>query len=78
MKRIKCKVCGKRFKPTADKRYTTIKSESPLQALTTPAKTIECFDCPQCGCQIMVNIREENVLAGLDLAHDETEAHNED
>ena len=32
-----------------------------LAVLTKPSKIFEAFDCPRCGCQNIVNIREEEV-----------------
>ncbi len=54
---MKCKVCGKRFRPTAEMRYLATENLAPLSVLTAVAKTYECFDCPKCGCQNFVNIR---------------------
>lgn len=46
---MKCKICGKRFKLTKDRLYHVPKLFG---------QCIECTDCPRCGCQIMLNIRE--------------------
>ena len=54
---MKCKVCGMRFTPNAEKRYLATERLAPLASLTTAAKVYECFDCPRCGCQNFVNIR---------------------
>ena len=32
-----------------------------LAVLTKPSKIFEAFDCPRCGCQNIVNIREQAV-----------------
>lgn len=57
MKR-KCKVCGKRFKLEKSNRYEVVKNPVGLQVLTQSSTTYEAFDCPVCGCQNIVGIRE--------------------
>lgn len=57
MKKIKCKVCKTRFAGTKENLYLATEKTAVLGALTTPAKTFECFDCPKCGCQNAVNTR---------------------
>ena len=57
---MKCKVCGKKFGLTADKRYEVVKRPTGLACLTVSPVTYEAFDCPHCGCQNVVNVREEN------------------
>lgn len=59
---MKCKVCGKRFRPTKEKIYLAKGRTSLADVFKAPAPTMECFDCPKCGCQIMANIREEKVI----------------
>lgn len=52
---MKCKVCNKRFKPLAENRYE-VATLAPAGLLGV--QTVECFDCPRCGCQNVVNVRE--------------------
>ena len=70
---MKCKVCGKKFKLTADKRYEVVKRPVGFSCLTTAPVTYEAFDCPHCGCQNVVNVREENynTFTSTDEAEDE-------
>lgn len=35
-----------------------------MNVLVEGQKAYECFDCPECGCQNIVNIREGGVLNG--------------
>lgn len=56
---MKCKICGKRFIPKTGKVYRVKESVGVIASLATPAKTIECVDCPRCGVQHMLNIRED-------------------
>lgn len=62
MKKIKCGVCGKRFVPDKEQRYTAGKVSAGLSRLTTPYTYYDAFDCPQCGCQIIVGVREETSI----------------
>lgn len=55
--KIKCKVCGKRFKPNKENVCLATEQVSFMQTLTTVAKTYEVIDCPRCGCQNLLNIR---------------------
>lgn len=60
---MKCKVCGKRFKLQADKRYEVLKKPDGFAGVLSGKATIcyECFDCLRCGCQNAVNVREINL-----------------
>ena len=58
-KKITCKVCGSEFPPKKEGKY--IVQKSGLNTLMEGVKSYECFDCPECGCQNIVNIREGGV-----------------
>lgn len=68
MKKIKCSVCGCKFIPKKEDKYTATNRESLFSV-----KYIECFDCPMCGCQQKVNIALEKVATNND---EETEIDN--
>lgn len=54
-----CKVCKRFFRLKAEKKYLVTKNPTLAEALTGESgKVMECFDCPKCGCQNIVNIRE--------------------
>jgi transcription elongation factor Elf1 len=53
-----CKVCGKHFSAKKENKYEVTIIPVGLSALTEQVKTYECFDCPKCGCQNIVNIKE--------------------
>ena len=55
---IHCKICKWRFELKKPNRYTAVKTESffPLKSVLYDA-----FDCPHCGCQNIVGIRESEV-----------------
>lgn len=56
---MKCKICGKRFKLMKENRYLATEKIGALEGLTKASKIFEAFDCPHCGCQNIVIIREE-------------------
>lgn len=74
---MKCKICGKRMKLKAENRQEIKKNKSLGECLTKSGSSMqiyEAFDCPHCGCQNIVNIRECNnndIRSGRDI---ETEA----
>lgn len=43
-------------------RYLATEKTGVLAILTKPSKIFEAFDCPRCGCQNIVNIREKEVI----------------
>lgn len=57
-----CKVCKSYYKAKKENRYEVIESKGVLSAIAAPAKVFEAFDCPKCGCQNIVNIRETGSL----------------
>ena len=60
---MKCKVCGKRFKLQADKRYeVAVRKEGLADVLLGKMTIFECFDCPKCGCQNAMNVREKTII----------------
>lgn len=58
---MKYKICGKRFKLIKENRYLATENTGVLAAMAKLPKIFEAFDCPRCGCQNIVNIREETV-----------------
>ena len=60
---MKCKVCGKRFKLKVEDKYDIRKAASFGDVLSgkNTNTVYECFDCPHCGCQNVVNIREKEI-----------------
>lgn len=60
IKRCKCQVCGNAFAMVSERRYTV--REDKVTGLTNIAehkeeKMYDAFDCPECGCQNLVNER---------------------
>lgn len=55
---IHCKICKRRFGLKKEIRYTAVRAESIF-----PIKSVlyDAFDCPHCGCQNIVGIRESEV-----------------
>lgn len=58
---MKCKVCNKRFSLNKENKYEVINRPTGLNVLTERTKIYEAFDCPRCGCQNIVNIREGDI-----------------
>lgn len=52
-----CKVCKKQFELKKENKYIATENKG-LSSITTGIRNYECFDCPYCGCQNIVNIRE--------------------
>lgn len=53
MNTIKCKVCETEFLPNKELRYTAKNTDIYMFG----SKYYDCFDCIECGCQIVVNTR---------------------
>ena len=56
-----CKVCKRRFVANKNDKYLVQKDRSIIDAIMTAPATYEAFDCPKCGCQNIVNVREPEV-----------------
>lgn len=58
---LKCKACGIKFRPTTWRRYTAVgnKTTGVVATIVETENPIiyDAFDCPNCGCQIVVNER---------------------
>lgn len=59
---MKCKVCGKRFKLISSNRYEVVKTPVGFNCLIEGSVTYEAFDCPKCGCQNIVNVKEDRLI----------------
>lgn len=60
MKKVICKVCGRRIALVSQMRYTAVESKGMTSAFTG-TKRFDAFDCPGCGCQNIVGERYETV-----------------
>ncbi len=56
-----CKVCKRRFVANKNDKYLAQKARSITDDIMTAPVTYEAFDCPKCGCQNIVNVREPEV-----------------
>ena len=54
---MKCNVCGHEFTPKKENRYVSTEKA----VMFSPTKYYDCFDCPECGCQVVAQQRFENV-----------------
>ncbi len=56
----RCKVCGRWMRLKKENRYLVTKRPTGLNILCEAPTVYECFDCPTCGCQNIVNVREDD------------------
>lgn len=60
---LKCKICGSEF-PTIDEKHYTARDIGINGGLSQSfngkqeEKLYDCFDCPQCGCQVIAQERK--------------------
>ena len=59
---FECKVCGHEFELKKENRYLSADHNLIFGSLILH----ECFDCPMCGCQNIVNHREQSYIPDLD------------
>ena len=65
--KIKCNVCGKEFYPEKEKRYTSMENRTvggvndALSGRNEKPEIYDTFDCPVCGCKIIVNKRNRQI-----------------
>ena len=55
---MKCNVCGHEFTPKKENKYIASQQTAPIFGLT---KHYDCFDCPECGCQIVAQERLDRI-----------------
>ena len=54
-----CKVCKRYYTAKKENRYIVLIQKTLSDSIVYREQEIlECFDCPKCGCQNIVNIRE--------------------
>lgn len=78
---VECQCCGNMFTPTKEMRYTVRDAKPARQALFTQLgepKEYDAFDCPQCGCQIVIGERLRPVDEAVFALGDIDEAHEYD
>ena len=61
-----CKVCGRLFRVKKENRYEVVIYPTGFNVFIERPRVYECFDCPKCGCQNTVNIRERENVNGND------------
>ena len=61
----RCKICGRFFRLKSENRYEVSDRQlvPALTSLIKKATVFEAFDCPWCGCQNIVNVRETNEVS---------------
>ena len=58
---MKCKTCGKRFRLLKENKYFASDRCGIADALTGGAIKYECFNCPSCGCQVVIQTYKEPI-----------------
>ena len=66
---MKCNVCGHEFTPKKENKYIASQQTAPMYGLT---KYYDCFDCPECSCQIVAQERYSELLCETDCDDSET------
>lgn len=61
---MKCNVCGHEFTPKKEDRYEAVKPAPLFQC----APHYDCFDCSECGCQV---VAQERYMEFIDLEEEE-------
>lgn len=83
MKKVKCNVCECEFIPEKDERYISrdeIKTGLSTVVGGLEEKLYDTFDCPQCGCQVIVQERKRAyIVSHVDyIEYDEEESEGEE
>lgn len=69
--KIKCKICGCEFNPTIERHYVSRDSGkigvfAAIQS-NPEDKLYDTFDCPECGCQAVVQERKRQLTSCVDI-----------
>ncbi len=61
---VKCSVCRKKIKIDKESVYQAQERLSVADAMIKVPRTFDAIDCPICGCQKLLQIREPSVFGG--------------
>lgn len=79
---LKCKACGKEFEANLERHYVAKDNEHFGICLSgTEVNLYDAFDCPVCGCQVIVQERKRDFLQNLTYTteiEEETEMEEEE
>lgn len=67
--KIKCKICGCEFPPMIDKHYVArdcTKTGALANLSKIEEKLYDTFDCPNCGCQVIIQERKRESIPCTD------------
>ena len=56
-KKLKCGICGSSFEIKKENVYEAYDTVALLKALNETGKTYDAIDCPECGCQKILQVR---------------------
>lgn len=80
MKKIKCNVCACEFVPEKDEHYISrdeIKTGLSTIAGGLEEKLYDTFDCPQCGCQMVMQERKRQLCVTANNTTEEEDDNDE-
>ena len=60
-KKYTCKVCGRKFELKVENKYMVTESKG-ISEVFCGITVFDAFDCPFCGCQNVMNVREPEYL----------------
>lgn len=73
---IKCSICGEQVELRKENRYEVVVEEGALRkSFGFKDRLYEAFDCPHCGCQMLMNERFP-VKNEIKIAEERTDEHN--
>lgn len=77
MKKIKCKICDCEFVPELKSHYVSrdLGKTGVVSVFQSNDETqfYDTFDCPQCGCQMVMQERKRTICIGENVQEDEEE-----
>lgn len=73
---LKCKICGKEFEANLDRHYVARdngKTGITVAISNSEEKLYDAFDCPACGCQVVVQERKRQYIVPNEVEANEEE-----
>lgn len=77
---LKCKICGKEFEANLDRHYVARdngKTGITVAISNSEEKLYDAFDCPACGCQVVVQERKRDFIEEVEVIEEELEVEDD-
>lgn len=77
---LKCKICGKEFEANLDRHYVARdngKTGLTVAISNNEEKLYDAFDCPACGCQVVVQERKRQYIIPNEVAANDEDEEDE-